>query len=33
MRDYIVQGQLGANNFLSVLLALLQSNKLNIKNI
>ena len=33
MSDDVVQGQLGDNNFLSVLIALLQSDKLNIKNI
>ncbi len=33
MNDDVVQGQLGDNNFLSVLIALVQSDKLNIKNI
>jgi hypothetical protein len=33
MKDDVVQGELGDNNFLSVLIALVQNDKLNIKNI
>ncbi len=33
MKDDVVQGQLGDNNFLSVLISLLQNDKMNIKNI
>ena len=33
MTDDVVQGQLGDNNFLSVLIALLQNDKMNIKNV
>ena len=33
MKDDVIQGELGDNNFLSVLIALVQNDKLNIKNI